>query len=233
MKLNLRRMIASGSMLAIIGGVLAGTASMASAATTPPWEPDPNALGSLTFFNSSGQVVTSGTNLAHLFDYAEASTPDATAGTKATLTFAAPVPSTPTGSFTSQQESASTNFPNTAAPAPLNSTANPVVTLAAGDANLAAFIQANTPQTAPGFANVFQVRLITSGAGGVGTVGAGTYWEDDILVNPTTGSWSIEFPAQVTATTTTLSANPATATVGVSDTLTATESPAAAGTMDF
>src|SRR5215469_6028537 len=233
MKLNLRRMIASGSMLAIIGGVLAGTASMASAATTPPWEPDPNALGSLTFFNSSGQVVTSGTNLAHLFDYAEASTPDATAGTKATLTFAAPVPSTPTGSFTSQQESASTNFPNTAAPAPLNSTANPVVTLAAGDANLAAFIQANTPQTAPGFANVFQVRLITSGAGGVGTVGAGTYWEDDILVNPTTGSWSIEFPAQVTATTTTLSANPATATVGVSDTLTATESPAAPGTMDF
>jgi len=233
MKLNLRRMVASASMLAIIGGVLAGTASMASAATTPPWEPDPNALGSLTFYNSAGQVITGGTNLSHLADFVQASTTDATNGTKATLEFAAPVPSTPTGSFTTSIVSASTNFPNAAAPAPLNTSTHPVVTLAAGDANLAAFIQANTPQTAAGFANVFQVRLVTSGAGGVGTVGAGTYWEDDILVNPTTGSWSIEFPAVVTATTTTLTANPATATVGQSDTLTATESPAAAGTVDF
>src|SRR5215472_12983936 len=214
MKLNLRRMIASGSMLAIIGGVLAGTAGAASAATTPPWEPDPNALGSLTLYNSAGQVVTGGTNLSHLFDYAQASTTDATGGTKATLEFAAPVPSTPTGNFTTSIVSVSSTFPNTAAPPPLNTTPNPVVSLAASDGNLANFIAANTPQTAPGFANVYQVRLVTSGAGGVGTSGLGTYWEVDILVNPSAGSWSVEFPAVVTPTTTTLSATPSPANVG-------------------
>ncbi len=73
MKLNLRRAISSASVLAIAGGVLAATASIANAATTPPWEPDPQALGTLTFYNSAGQVVTSGTNLTHLFDFAQAS----------------------------------------------------------------------------------------------------------------------------------------------------------------
>ena len=96
MKLNLRRAISSASVLAIAGGVLAATASIANAATTPPWEPDAQAVGTLTFYNSAGQVVTGGSNLSHLFDYAVASSPDATLGTKATLTFAAPAPGVPT-----------------------------------------------------------------------------------------------------------------------------------------
>jgi hypothetical protein len=98
MKLNLRRAISSAAVLAIAGGVIATSGVAANAATTPPWEPDPNAVGTLTFFNSAGQVVTGGSNLAHLFDFAEASTPDGGLpgelgpGTKATLVFANPQP---------------------------------------------------------------------------------------------------------------------------------------------
>jgi hypothetical protein len=233
MKLNLRRAISGAAVLAIAGGVLGATASIASAATTPPWEPDPNALGSLTFFNASGQVVTSGSNLAHLFDFAEASTTDPFTGTKATLVFGAPAPGVATANWFTALGSASTNFPNAAAPAPLNTAANPVVTLAATDANLTNFIAQVPAQTATGFANVFQVRLQTSGAGTVGSTGQGKYWESDILVNPTAGTWSVEFPAVVTATTTTLTASVNPVTAGSATTLTATETPAAAGSVAF
>ena len=221
------RPMAIAAALAIAAAAAPLLITTASAASTPPWEPDPNALGTLTFYNSAGQVVTSGSDLSHLFDYAEASTTDPTSGTKATLVFAAPVPNTPTGNFTAQQESASTNFPNASAPAPLNTTTNPVVTLASSDANLAAFIQANMPQTAPGFANVFQIRVVTSGPGGVGTVGLNEYWDADVMVDPNTGTWTETYPQQggiIQTTTTTLEASPAnSATQGSQVTLTATE----------
>ena len=232
MKLNLRRAISSASVLAIAGGVLAATASIANAATTPPWEPDAQAVGTLTFYNSAGQVVTGGSNLSHLFDFAVASTPDATAGTKATLTFAAPAPGVPTGSFFTALGSAATNFPNAAAPAPVGTTANPVVSLTAADANLTSFLGQVPAQTAAGFANVYQIRVSTSGPGGVGT-GTSAYWDADILVNPSAGTWTQEYPASVTPTATTLSANPSPALTTDSVTLTATESPATAGSVDF
>ncbi len=239
MKLNLRRVIASASMLAITGGVLAATATGAHAATTPPWEPDPNAVGSLTFYNSSGTAVTGGNDLTDLFAYAEASTADATGGTKAYLEFAAPAPETPvnaTGDFLTGTAFGEDTFPVTTAPAPLNTATNPVATGGTA-ANLANFIAGTTAQTAAGYVNVYQIRLITTGAGGVGTQPDGTYWEDDILVDPTTGTWTEEYPVQGTApaasTTTTLTANPATATVGIADTLTATETPATAGSVEF
>jgi len=234
MKLNLRRAISSVSMLAIAGGVLAATASMANAATTPPWEPDPNALGTLTFYNSAGQVITGGSDLTHLFDFVQASSADTTGGTKAEIGFAQPVPSTPTGNFPASALSASSNFPNASAPAPLNTSTLPVASLGATDGNLANFIASVTAQSATGFANVFQVRLFTTGPGGVGTINnGGGYWDADVLVNPTAGTWTVEYPASVTATTTTLVASPSPANTGQTVTLTATESPATAGSVDF
>jgi hypothetical protein len=239
MKLNLRRVVASASMLAITGGVLAATATVAYAGTTPPWEPDPNAVGSLTFYNSSGTQVTGGNSLTDLFAYAEASTTDATGGTKAYLEFAAPAPETPvnaTGDFLAGTAFGEDTFPVTTAPAPLNTAANPVAT-GGSAANLANFIAGTTAQTATGYVDVYQVRLITTGASGVGTQPDGTYWEDDILVNPTAGTWVEEYPVTGTApaasTTTTLTASPSPATVGVADTLTATETPATAGSVEF
>jgi Bacterial Ig-like domain (group 3) len=234
MKLNLRRAISSVSMLAIAGGVLAATASMANAATTPPWEPDPNALGTLTFYNSAGQVVTGGSDLTHLFDFVQASSADTFGGTKAEIGFAQPVPSTPTGNFPASALSASSTFPNASAPAPLNTSTLPVASLGATDGNLANFIASVTAQTATGFTNVFQIRLFTTGPGGVGTINnGGGYWDADVVVNPSAGTWSVEYPATVSATTTTLTANPSPALTTDSVTLTATEAPATAGSVDF
>jgi hypothetical protein len=232
MKLNLRRAVSSASVLAIAGGVLAATASIANAATTPPWEPDAQAVGTLTFYNSAGQVVTGGSNLSHLFDYAVASSPDATLGTKATLTFAAPAPGVPTGSWFTALGSAATNFPNASAPAPIGTTTNPVVSLTATDGNLTSFLGQVPAQTATGYVNVYQIRVSTSGPGGVGT-GTGAYWDADILVNPGAGTWTQEYPASVTPTTTTLTASPSPANTGQTVTLTATEAPATAGSVDF
>ena len=55
--------VAFGSTLlalvwAIAGIVTFGWAGPASAAGTPPWEPDPNSVGGLLFFNAAGQQVT-------------------------------------------------------------------------------------------------------------------------------------------------------------------------------
>jgi hypothetical protein len=233
MKLSLRSVVAGASALVITGGVLAATVGTAAGATPPPWEPDPNALGSLTFYNSSGAVVTGGSNLNHLFDYAEASTTDATGGLKASLIFANPQPSTPTGSFFSASDGElAAAFPNSAAPAPLNTTPNPVMTVGASGANLTNFIASATPNTVAGFQNVYQIRVVTSGAGGVGT-GTSHYWEDDISVNPSAGTWTTVFPGVVAATSTTLTASPSPALTTDSVTLTATETPATAGSVDF
>jgi hypothetical protein len=236
MKLNLRSVISGAAVLAVAGGILAATAGTAFAAT-PAWEPDPNALGSLTLYNSSGTVVTSGTNLNHLFDYAEASTADPDGpSTKATLTFANPSPGVPTGDWFVGQASLSTTYPNTSAPAPLNTATNPVVTLGATDADLAAYIPTATANTEAGYENVYQIRLITSGGTGGGT-GSANYWEVDIQVNPTAGTWAEIYPTAGTLpqgpTTTTVSATPSTVAAGTATSLTASETPVTPGTFTF
>jgi len=239
MKLNIRSAVASAAVLAITGGLIATSAGMASAATTPPWEPDPNAVGSLIFWSctnpsvaSTCSVVTGGNNLNHIADYVEGSIPDPSTppGNKATLEFAAPVPNTPTGLFGVSGASGSTTFPNANAP---YTGPNPLATLGATDGELESFITGVPPQTAAGFANVFQVRLVTTSAAGGGTNPSATYYESDIVVDPTAGTWQVEFPAAVTATSTSLSANPSPATVGQATTLTASESPATAGSVAF
>jgi Bacterial Ig-like domain (group 3) len=235
---------------AAIGAGVAVTAALAlpllalpasASGTAPPWEPDPNALGTLTFYNSSGQPVTSGSNLAHLFDYAEASTTDPDAGTKATLYFGAPAPNVLPANWYSSLASAASAFPNSAAPAPLNTSPDPVATLGPDDADLTDFIGQVPAQTQSGYADVFQIRLATSGPGGVGTQPNGQYWDADVMVNPTAGTWTEVYPTSGTTaatTTTVLTASPAnSAQQGTSVTLTATvtaaDSTTPAGTVDF
>ena len=241
---RINRPIAISAVSALFVIALSALAVPASASpqTTPPWEPDPNALGTLTFYNTSGQVVTSGTNLEHLFDYAEASTTDPFNGTIADLGFAQPLPSTPTGSFPASPLSAATKFPNSTYPPPLNTATDPVVFLTPAEANLENFIATQTPQTAAGYANMWQVRLYTSGPGGVGTANnGGGYWDADVLVDPTTGTWTEAYPVTGTTaatTTTVLTASPQSsaqqgASVTLTATITASNSTTPAGTVEF
>jgi hypothetical protein len=191
------------------------TAGAARASTKPPWEDDTNGLGHLTFFNAAGDVVTGGSDLGHLFAYAQGDSADANNGLKATLLFAVPTPTpTPvnTANFPVAADSGSvaTSQPAAGVPAPIN-TADPVVnTSAAGAADLQDFITVNPTSPAPGYTNVIQVRIVTAGGGG-GSLSIGEWWESDILINPTAGTWVELYPTQgtgATATTTTLSASP-------------------------
>jgi hypothetical protein len=177
-------------------------------------------------------VVTGGSNLSHLFDYAEASTtdPSSPAGNKAVIYFAQPEPNTATGAFPQAQASSAVLFPNSTAP---YTGANPLATLASTDGNLANFIASQTAPTATGYVNVYQIRLYTTSASQTGTLGAGTYWDVDISVNPSAGTWTQIYPNVVTKTTTSLSATPSPANSGQTVTLTATESPATAGSVEF
>ena len=111
-------------------------------AAPPPFEPDPNAAspyGRIVFYDSLGNVLTGGTNLSHLADYAAATTTKDTGATLATLYFAAPDHTKVTSLWTAGQASGSTVFPNASAPVPIKGPgfANPLVTLdaTAGDAS--------------------------------------------------------------------------------------------------
>lgn len=240
MRINRRLAIVVGSALLAASMPLLAVAP-ASAVTTPTWEPDPGALGSLTFFNAAGTAVTGGADLTHLFDFAEASTTDANTGLKATLEFAKPVPNTPTGSFPNALASASSTTPNPAAPAPLNTAPNPVATSGDSGANLANFIAGQTANTAAGFVHVWQVRVVTSGGAGGGSNPNAQYWEDDIMVNPTAGTWTEIYPVQGAAavtTTTALAASPASSakqhqSVTLTATVTAMDSSHPAGSVAF
>ena len=250
MKFTFKKAAAGVATLALAGGGLMtfASAAFAGGGTTPAWEPDANSgtpYGNVVFYDTSGNVVTSGTNLSHLFDYAAATTGPDTGATKATLFLAAPNHSLPTSSWATSQQSASNTFPNTAAPAPITGPgfANPLDTLLTTDANLTAAIGGFSLDTTAGYANIIQVRVKDSGAGGAGS---GThYWSTDIAYNPASatssvtadgvtvapGSWAQVYP-NYTTTATALAANPpspqnttGTATAGANTTLTATITP--------
>lgn len=216
-------------------------AAPASATSNPPWEPDPNALGGLTFYNASGTVVTGGSDLTHLFDYAAASTTDPTAGIKATLAFANPTPGQPTGDWPVGQASTSVLTPPSAAPPPLNTDPNPVGTSGATGANLSAFEGGHVVNTMAGYVDVYQVRLFTTGGDSGGTAGDATYWESDVLINPGAGTWVEIFPvegASAVATVTTLTAAPSSSakqhqSVTLTATVTAADSTHPAGSVEF
>lgn len=227
--------IAGAVVLAFAGGGLFLGAGAASAAT-PGFEPDANSEGSIVFYDSTGHVITGGNNLAHLFDYAVASSDATRTGTnQASTTFGFPDHTKPDSSTWFQAVSSSaTAFPNTTAPAPINGfgTHRPVAQAGATEANLSALLSTTTLDTTAGYANIVQVRLKDSGAGIGNGILAKPFWETDIMFNQAAGTWTQVFPAA--PTTTTLGASPNPAASGGTVTLTATLSPSSAvGSVQF
>ncbi len=196
MKLSQRivGLVLGTTVLATLAAVNAGSALAAA----PPWEPDVNSIGIVTLYNAAGAVITGG-NLSDVpfAAYAQASSAGRVGDTKATLIGKTPNHSQPTGAWSGQQLSASTTYPNAAAPAPLKTSPLPVASLGVGDGDLTSYIQAfpNNDSTA-GYVNVYQLRIITSGPGlPVPT----TYYTADISVNSAAGTWTQVYPAPVVA----------------------------------
>ena len=241
MKRPLRKSLSGVLAVAMISaGLLVFTAGNALA-VTPPWEPDPNSAtpyGNVVFYNAAGNVITSGNDLSHIADYFVATSGPDTGANKATLYFAAPDHTKVTSLWATNQQSASTTFPNAAAPAPINGFTRPVVTTPAGAACLSCALGGFVLDSTAGYANMIQVRVVDSGAGGAGS---GTnYWSTDISYNAANNSWAQVFPEVVgpTPTTTSITTTPANggnALSGTNVTMTATVAPAASanGTVQF
>jgi len=254
MKVKIRSLVVGAAALAVAGFSLAAGGGAALAAggggPTPPWEsaisPAPN--GSITFYNAQGQVVTGGSITASgLGAYAVASTADPRSGdNKATLFLYTPVNGEAPGAWGGDAIGTSDTYPNTTAPDPIGTTANPVesnTNTAAPDNTIASLIneKPNTDtSTTDGYGGMYDVRLVASGPG-IGAEAA--YWDTVISVNitagtisaPTAGTWSVDYPDFTQNTTTTLTATPPSPQTAPATavTLNAAVAPATAGTVSF
>ncbi|MGO9335528.1 MAG: Ig-like domain repeat protein [Acidimicrobiales bacterium] len=241
---------------AIAGAGLAALATPAFAAgTAPPWEADGNAAppyGNVTFYDASGNQVTSGTgDLASPFTYVVAGTAADTDATLAVVNFYNPQHGVLPASWTGTSEGSTTSFSPTPAGTPAdlvafaNGSKGTTYPVAPTTADISTWLSSNTPDTTTGYANTIQVRLTDSGPGNHGNA-SGTYWESDIGYNNTSApitvdgttipanGWAELFPF-VTPTTTSLvtSATGGHLTSGGSITLTATVPTGDAGAVQF
>ena len=225
------------SLLLLGGSVLSSVSWLGSApagaSSAPPWEPDPDSVGGLVFYNSSGQVVTGG-NITDspIAAYVQGSSTVRTGDTVATLYGYLPVNGQPTSEWSGEQLGLTTIFPNPSAPAPLNASPLPLETGNSGDETLQT-LEADFPNndhSNDGYAGMYQLRLYTNAPHKTQTT---VYDSADILISGST--WSVVFPQSATPTTTTLTASPAgPQPFGTQETLTATVSPSAAtGTVQF
>ncbi|HVX20616.1 MAG TPA: Ig-like domain repeat protein [Acidimicrobiales bacterium] len=206
----------AGGAAATVGVALAPTT--AGATDTPPWEPDASSVGGLTFYDSSGNVITSGSTASGgLGAYVEGSATVRSGDTKATLFAYTPVSGQSPGQWSGSQLSLSTTYPNTGAHPPLNTSTLPVVTGPDGNTSLASYI-ALFPNTGTGtYAGLYQLRLKTSGTGRSFTT---TYDSADISVSGST--WTLVYPPPSTTPTVTASVTPTASVHGQSVTYSAT-----------
>jgi hypothetical protein len=240
MKGKIRALAMGAAAAATIGASVAagGAAAFAGGGggPTPPWQSaaQANILGAITFYNAKGQVITGGSTTGNgLSAFAVASAAAPAGYTKATVYLYTPTTANP-GTWSSSPISASTTFPNMSAPDPVGTTTNPVETNFGTDTTIQSIVAAdpNTVSTA-GYPGLYDVRMKVSGPGGLGTLPG--YYDAVISVNTSNNTWSADFPDFTQTTTTALSANPPSPQSPPASqiTLTATVSPATAGTVGF
>jgi hypothetical protein len=160
-------------------------------------------VGSLAFYNTAGQPVIGG-NLSDLpiAAYTEGSATVRAGDTKATLYAYTPVNGESPGQWSGEALSASTVFPNAAAPGSLGTTSLPVVTGASVE-SLSTYISdfPNTDTTSDGYAGLYVLRLKTSAPGKPSNT---TY--DSAVIQVTGSTWAEVSPVpSLLSTSTTLS----------------------------
>jgi len=225
---------ASVSLLAGGGAAIAG----GGGGPTPPWisQETVKPIGSITFYNAQGQVVTGGSITANgLAAYAVGTAPDSRTGDfKAALFAYTPVAGQNPQTWSGEELSLATAYPNTSAPLPVSGTANPVESNNGTDTQLSQYIATypNT-QTTSGYPGLYDIRLEPTGIGQ--PVNPNFFYETVISINTATSTWSVDYPDWTQNTTTTVTASPSTETTPAPITLTATVAPSAdsTGTVSF
>jgi len=230
--------IAGATALAFASaGLFLGTgAAQAAGTAAPAITGDPNAAnGTISFFDASGNQITSGPLAAPFAAYAVASSATAKTGTTKATLFVATPDHTKTNSLQwfNQQLTAASNWPLVGAPAGVTAVEGagvPAVAVADGDGDLAgAFAGAVNDPTA-GYDHIMQVRLEDSGAG---KPAGAPFWQADLWIDTTAGTWTQVYPvpaAKVDTAVSTITASPATpapqgtTSVALSATLSAADS---------
>ncbi len=124
----LRAVVAAAGVV-IVSAVAIVVVPGSAHAATPPFEPDPNSIGTLTFFDAGGNVVTGGsTTVAPFAAYVQASTAGRVGNTKATVFMYLPKEGVATGAWSGSALGGSHAYPNASAPGALGTSTLPLVT---------------------------------------------------------------------------------------------------------
>src|SRR6476660_7663493 len=210
----LKSTIAGAAAAAVVGaGLFLGAgAAHAVGSVDPSITTDPNAAnGTISFFDSTGKQVTSGQLGAPFAAYAVASSATTRTGTPKATLFVATPDHTKTNSLQwfNQQLTAASTWPLAGAPAGVAAAEGagvPAVAIGAGDGDLAgAFAGAvNDPTT--GYDHIMQIRMEDSGAG---KPASPPFWQADLWIDTTAGTWTQVYPVPVATAISTITANPA------------------------
>ena len=202
MKFNLKSVVAGAAALALAGGlVVAGAGSASAAAAT--FDPDPNSAGTISFFDAAGNQISGGSTSGAMAAYYKASGPKTGSYSfnLGQMTIATPQDGVPTGSWTTLEQTTSSQAYTTAQagyPTGLQTPAsNVVIKSAVTDESLALHIT-NFPSASSLNANTYQIRLYTSAS-------ANTYYTANVVVSGS--SWTQSFPVLAAAITTTTALN--------------------------
>jgi hypothetical protein len=196
-------MLAGAAALAVTTGILiAGPGAASAAPVTPGWEPDTNAVGTVAFYDASGNAVTGGNLGDHPAAWFSVASGDGRVGdSKAQLRAYTPREGVATADWTGDSLTASTDYPNAGAPANIASLTVPVVSGAADDLSLADYVgELPNTSTTVGYQDLYELRIYTSGPG---QGPSATYFRADIQVTITgtgpdglsTGTWMVVYPA--------------------------------------
>ena len=187
--------------LLLLGGTVLSTVSWlgatpAGAATAPPWEPDPDAVGGLVFYNSSGTVITGGNVTdSPIAAYVEGTSTARFGDSVASLYGYLPVQGQPTSEWSGEQLGTDDRLPEL-----VGAGATQHVHPAASRPGTRATRRCRrwsptSPTTArDGYADMYQLRLYTNAPHH--TQGT-SYDAADILHQRNTGStatWSLVYP---------------------------------------
>jgi hypothetical protein len=244
---TLKSAITGATTLAIVGaGLLLGAGAAHAAGTVSSViTGDPNAAnGTISFYDATGNQITSGPLAAPFTGYAVASSATTRTGTTKATLFVATPDHTKTNSLLwfNQQLTAASTWPLAGAPAAVTAAEGagvPAVAVQAGDGDLAgAFASAvNDPTT--GFDHVMQVRMEDSGPG---KAAGAPFWQADLYIDTTAGTWTQLYPvppAKIATTISAITATPAspapvgTTSVSLSATLSAADSSHPGGNVEL
>jgi hypothetical protein len=194
MKLSIKSALTGVTALAVAGGALLVSAGAASAAA-PTFEPSQGEVGTLSFYDASGNQITSG-NLdaapfATYYVGSGGATPTSTApaNTKATVYFRIPQDGVDARNWNGDQLTGAATYGAAASasyPAPLTGSPNAIGKGAASDIPLGTFL----PDWTLGSTlnpNVVQIRVTTGNVD--------EYYAADIVVDQVNHTWTQTYPA--------------------------------------